>query len=676
MHHIEFDPNPTYKMALLIKTAALRKCDIVEHYIDPISIVPSDIIAFDLDYTSNNKCPVKLIKACLEKLLKALDNLKVETLYVCDAAYFKVLTKSNKAEAHLGYVLDCVMPGYEHMKVILGTNHQSLFYNPLNQEKLDLSLKTLDTHLKGNKVQIGQNIIKSANYPESTVAIAKQLELLHKHPELTCDIEAFSLKFWEAGVGTISFAWDEHNGTSFCCDYAPILIPDLSETPVKHGKFIPNPEVRELLVEFFLTYKGKLTYHNANYDVKVLIYTLFMDDLLDQKGLLNGLEVLANNLDDTKIITYLAINSCARNSLKLKDIAHEFAGNYAQDDIKDITLIPVGILREYNLVDCLATWFVKKKHWPTLIADKQLDVYDTIMKPSIKVIAQMELTGMPLDMQQVHKAKIELSLIRDAFTKNIKASPLIQAYEKKMRFKEFTEVNAGWKKKTEPLSYFDYVVFNPASNPEMQTFLYEHLDFKIIDRTKTKQPAVGAKTLKKLIHKTNDPAIKKLITEFIGLSEASKILSTFIEAFINNSVLKADGIWYLHGSFNLGGTVSGRLSSSGPNLQNIPSGSTYAKIIKECFIAPTGWLMAGADFDALEAKVDALTTKDPNKLGVYIAGMDSHSFNTYTYWPDKMPDIQYSIDLGINCSKLYKVTSDLGKISYHTEDELKQKGLL
>ena len=153
MHHIEFDPNPTYKMALLIKTAALRKCDIVEHYIDPISIVPSDIIAFDLDYTSNNKCPVKLIKACLEKLLKALDNLKVETLYVCDAAYFKVLTKSNKAEAHLGYVLDCVMPGYEHMKVILGTNHQSLFYNPLNQEKLDLSLKTLDTHLKGNKVQ-------------------------------------------------------------------------------------------------------------------------------------------------------------------------------------------------------------------------------------------------------------------------------------------------------------------------------------------------------------------------------------------------------------------------------------------------------------------------------------------------------------------------------------------
>jgi len=183
------------------------------------------------------------------------------------------------------------------------------------------------------------------------------------------------------------------------------------------------------------------------------------------------------------------------------------------------------------------------------------------------------------------------------------------------------------------------VAFNPASNPEMQRFLYEELEFKVIDRTKTKQPAVGAKTLKKLIHKTTDLNIKKLIESFIGLSEVSKILSTFIEAFINNSVLKSDGIYYLHGNFNLGGTISGRLSSSNPNLQNIPSNSTYAGIIKKCFIAPKGWIMVGADFDSLEDKISALTTKDPNKLKVYEQGIDGHALRAFTYFNAQMPDI-------------------------------------
>lgn len=56
----------------------------------------------------------------------------------------------------------------------------------------------------------------------------------------------------------------------------------------------------------------------------------------------------------------------------------------------------------------------------------------------------------------------------------------------------------------------------------------------------------------------------KLLKALIGIAEVSIILSTFIESFIKNSVLKSDGIWYLHGNFNLNGTKSGRLSSSKP----------------------------------------------------------------------------------------------------------------
>lgn len=53
------------------------------------------------------------------------------------------------------------------------------------------------------------------------------------------------------------------------------------------------------------------------------------------------------------------------------------------------------------------------------------------------------------------------------------------------------------------------------------------------------------------------------------------------------------------------------------NLQNLPAGSTFGKLIKKCFKAPEGWLFGGADFSSLEDYISALTTKDPNKLRVY-----------------------------------------------------------
>lgn len=54
------------------------------------------------------------------------------------------------------------------------------------------------------------------------------------------------------------------------------------------------------------------------------------------------------------------------------------------------------------------------------------------------------------------------------------------------------------------------------------------------------------------------------------------------------------------------------------NMQQIPANSTYGKLIKKCFSAPKGWLFCGADFNSLEDYISALTTKDPNKLKVYV----------------------------------------------------------
>ena len=138
-------------------------------------------------------------------------------------------------------------------------------------------------------------------------------------------------------------------------------------------------------------------------------------------------------------------------------------------------------------------------------------------------------------------------------------------------------------------------------------------------------------------------AVKKarVLHALIAIAEVDIILSTFVSAFVDKTIPKQDLMVYLHGNFNIGGTVSGRLSSSSVNLQNLPSsGSKYAKHVKECFAAPSGFLMMGADFNALEAKIGALLTQDPNKLKIYTEGYDAHSVNAYGYWPNKFKDIQ------------------------------------
>jgi len=141
----------------------------------------------------------------------------------------------------------------------------------------------------------------------------------------------------------------------------------------------------------------------------------------------------------------------------------------------------------------------------------------------------------------------------------------------------------------------------------------------------------------------------KLLQSLIALGDVRILKNTFIKAFDSKSIPKSDNRNYLHGSFNLGGTVSGRMSSSKPNLQNMPStGTSYAKAFKKCFKAPDGWLLVGADFASLEDRIAALTTKDPEKLKVYTDGYDGHSLRAYAYFKEEMPDIDPTSVSSIN----------------------------
>jgi DNA polymerase-1 len=669
-HHIFVEGSTAYSTAVLIKPAAFNKQELQTNYVHPLKIqgIPSeDVIAFTLSYEESGKAPVKFIKAYLDTLLPELDTLGIRYLYVADANYFKVLTSVTKADPHFGYALPCKSKGFEHMQVVLGLNHHQLIYNPALQSKLDMSLETLATTINGTHQRLGSNIIHSAQYPEGLDAIAKALESLHQYQHLTCDIEAFSLRFNEAGIGTCAFAWDQHNGLAFPCDYQEIWAKNGSYHPectldiaAYAGFFKLNEPVRNLLRNFFSTYKGSITWHNATYDVKVIIYTLWMDGLLDNVGLLEGLGIMTRDFDDTKIIAYLSTNSTAGNTLGLKSLAHEFAGNWAVEEIKDIRKIELPKLLQYNLVDALSTWYVKGKHTPVMIQDQQEDIYETLMLPSLVTIIQMELTGMPIDRNALATVKARLEAEQAIHQAAIEDSPVIKMLNLLVQNKAMKDANAKLKVKQHPLEKFSDVKFNPNSGPQTIELLYEQMGLPVIDLTDTKLPSTGAKTLAKLVNHTSNPDYQELLHSLINFGQVSKILSTFIPAF-ERGLTKGDGWLYLHGSFNLGGTVSGRLSSSDPNMQNIPAKSKFAKWIKECFAAPPGWLFVGADFSSLEDYISALTTKDPNKLKVYEDGYDGHCLRAYTYFKDQCPDIVDTVESINSIKKKYGKLRDESK---------------
>lgn len=643
MRHIIFEESPEYTIALLIKPASFGKQELINNYILDLEnqgVPRNKIIAFTLDYSSK-KPSAKDQKEYLSNLLPALKSLGVTYLYCCDGNYFKTLIKDTKADVHLGYSIPCGIKGFEDMQVVLGVNHHAVVYNPESEHRLLLGNKTMAAVYNDSYKPLGQGIIHKAEYPQTNEEKLEALKRLMTLPVISCDIETFSLKFQHAGIGTIAFGTSQHEGIAFTVDYIPHKNNELIGGVYGYPEV--NRTVRFYLKEFFKSYTGKIIWHGATFDIRVLIYQLFMLHPLDREGMLEGLHTMTKHFDDTKTISYLAVNSTAGNDLGLKDQAHEFAGNWAKGDIENILTIPVAELLQYNLVDVLSTHYVYNKNWPIAVRDSQEEFYYKIGLPSLKTIIACELVGMPLLYQQVEHVNKVLEDKKNELLEVFKGNHYIDAVNLHIQTKKMNAANAKLKTKQHPLSKYAHEVFNPDSNQQVQYLLYDLFKLPVIDFTDTKQPATGTDTLKKLINHTNDPEKIKIIETLISFSQVAKILSSFMPAFLE-AFKKGDGIAYLHGCFNFGGTVSGRLSSSDPNLQNLPANSFFAKLIKSCFQAAKGWLMVGADFASLEDRINALLTKDPNKLKVYTDGYDGHSLRAYAYFKEQMQDIRQATD--------------------------------
>lgn len=528
---------------ILIKEPALNKKKIKQFYLEPAGVDPEEVLAIGLPYHGKKVPPAKERKVYLEDILSEIKlNTATKLLYVADGDYFKTLCKVTKTTPHYGTTIPCAIKGYECFQVALGLNYGALKYNPTQEKTLNLTLETIGDPYKN----IGSDIIKVFDYPKSIEEIKDWLEQLKHFEVLSVDIEGYGLEFWKCGIGTIGFAWDKYSGIAFDVDQNPFLAQ----------------EIRALLKKFFQEYKGKLLVHNAGFDFKVLTYQLFMKSFTDIQGMIEGISTFVRNFEDTKLIAYLATNNTVENKLSLKHLAQSFAGNYAVE-VEDITKVDPKALLQYNLTDCLSTWFVHDEYYEVMVEDKQKEIYETLFKPVVKNLLQIELTGMPINMPNVLKAEKELTALADKHMTTIQGSHIVKDFFEKEKERKAAKDNLILKKITRLASDFDHLQFNPNSNDQLQRLLYGELNLPVIDLTKNKNPAVGGKTLKKLRNHTDDIDVRNLLTAIKDLSNVMKVLTSFIPAF-KEAVEVAPEDWRLFGNFNLGGTKSGRLSSSNP----------------------------------------------------------------------------------------------------------------
>lgn len=592
---------------ILIKEDAMDTMSLLEYYIEPlekIGIPRRDIVVKPLLYNTSSKILAKTAKAYLAKLINIIPS-SIDKLVIADANYFKFITKIGKINDIYGTTVQGAIENYEKFKCTYVPNYKSLFNTPNNTQYIELGIKVL-------KEDLGKDIIHNAYYATRFGQDRELLDTLYQYKTLTADIETNGLAI-DSKLLSISFAWDQHNGIAI----------DLKETGTYYLK------------KFFESYSGNLIFHNGLFDIKLLVRNLWMNSKDDWEGMITGLSFF-QNVDDSMLTTYIETNSTVKHSLSLKNNTVEYTGQYAIE-VENLSKYTRKEILQYNLIDSLATWYL----WNKYIDGKYSRPYKEIFRPSIYPLLKMMLVGLPMDSNRVKTVNNELNLQEQTVLHNIQTHPLILTFNKVLQREAVEEYNSTRKKKRKTIKDFEDVVFNPSSNQQLSKLLYEHAKLPILEKTNTGNPSTEAKVLNNLKQQINDQSIIDLLDMFLDLANITKINGTFIKAFMQEED-------YLHGNLRLGGTQSGRLSSNSPNLTNLPSQGKMGKLIKSCIVAPDGWLFAGADFSALEERIGAILSKDPERIKIYTEGYDGHSVRAYKYFSEQMPDIDPNNVTSIN----------------------------
>ncbi|STX50100.1 DNA polymerase I [Legionella busanensis] len=172
--------------------------------------------------------------------------------------------------------------------------------------------------------------------------------------------------------------------------------------------------------------------------------------------------------------------------------------------------------------------------------------------------------------------------------------------------------------------------FNLNSPKQLQEILFDELNLPILAKTPTGQPSTAESVLQELAYNYKLPAI---ILEYRSLS---KLVSTYIDALPKRVKLETMRV---HTCYNQAITATGRLSSSEPNLQNIPIRSEEGRLIRTAFIAPPQYTILAADYSQIELRIMAHLSADPNLLKAFASGWDIHTATASEIFQVKLDDV-------------------------------------
>ena len=381
------------------------------------------------------------------------------------------------------------------------------------------------------------------------------------------DTETSSLDTMTADLIGISLACNEGEGCYI---------------PIKHSydgmpKQIPLNLIQKTLGTAITKNQKKLVGQNLKFDlpmfnrhgIKVdefLGDTMLMSYVLNSTGTRHGLDRLAVYYLNYEPMKYEEVAGSASKQINFAQVEIPAATFYAAEDA-DITL------RLFN-------------HLNKMLEDqpKLINLLTSIEYPMLQSLIRVETNGAKIDAQMLAKYSDELA---------IKIEELSKAALK-----------------------MDGEEFNMDSPKQLVEILYNKLDLPVLKKTPKGQPSTNEDTLQRLAEEYDLP---KIIIEYRGLA---KLKSTYTDSLINiqHPVTKR-----IHTSYQQAVTSTGRLSSTEPNLQNIPIKTPEGRKIREAFIAEKGNVLISADYSQIELRIMAHLSGDQNLTHAFNNNIDVHS---------------------------------------------------
>jgi DNA polymerase-1 len=392
------------------------------------------------------------------------------------------------------------------------------------------------------------------------------LNTLKKSALFAFDLETTSLDYMQAEIVGCSFSVKSGEAA-----YVP-LAHDYMDAP----KQLDREKVLKQLKPLLEDPKQAKLGQNLKYDMNVLSRyeialqgiaydTMLESYVLDSTASRHNMDALAMKYLGYKNIHYEDVAGKGAKQIGFNEVSIETASEYAAEDA-DVTL---------RLHETL---------WPKLEKEKKLAaVFNDIEMPLLPVLSRMECNGVLIDKEMLQKQSKQFS-------------------KRLLEIEKQAHKEAGQE-------------FNLGSPKQIQEILFDKQGLPVISKTPKGQPSTAESVLQELAH---DYVLPKLILESRSLSKLKSTYTDKLPEMINPDSGR------VHTSYQQAVAATGRLSSTEPNLQNIPIRNEEGRRIRQAFIAPKGYVIVAADYSQIELRIMAHLSGDEGLLKAFAAGEDIH----------------------------------------------------